>query len=128
MKIEEGLFYTKEHEWIKIEGASAKAGITDYAQHKLGDITYIEPQDAGKEVKKGEALTGIESVKAASDMYSPVNAKIKGFNTALETAPEAVNNDPYGAGWIFELELEGSADTSDLMDAEAYKKYTEGLE
>ena len=113
---------------MEIIGNKGKAGITDYAQHKLGDITYIEPVDPGKKVKAGEVLTGVESVKAASDIFAPVDCSVSAFNTALDTAPELVNKSPYEEGWIAELEFAGAPDTSKLMDAAAYEKYIAGLE
>lgn len=128
MQVKEGLFYTKEHEWIKIEGTSATVGISDYAQHKLGDITYVEPASAGKQVKAGDVLTGIESVKAASDIYAPLEGKIAQANAALEAAPELVNKSPYEDGWIAKLQLTGAASTAGLMNAAAYGEYIKGLE
>ena len=128
MNVKEGYFYTKEHEWVKIEGNRAKVGISDYAQHKLGDITYVEAATAGKAVKQGEVLTGIESVKAASDIYAPVSGKVTASNAELEGAPELVNKDPYETGWIAEMEIANASETSSLMDAAAYSKYIAGLE
>jgi len=128
MNVAEGLLYTKEHEWVKVEGAKAKIGITDYAQHKLGDITFVEPPESGFEVKQGGAFTGIESVKAASDIYSPLSGKITAFNKELENSPELINSSPYEKGWIVEINLKDASEASSLMDAAAYKKYLEGLE
>ncbi len=128
MQVKEGLLYTKEHEWIKVEGTAATIGISDYAQHKLGDITYVEPPQEGKTVKPGEVLTGIESVKAASDIYAPLEGKITGANAALDAAPELVNKSPYEEGWIAKIELTGAASAANLMDAAAYAEYIKGLE
>ena len=128
MQVKEGLFYTKEHEWIKVEGTAATVGISDYAQHKLGDITYVEPASAGKTVKAGDVLTGIESVKAASDIYAPLAGKVTQANTALEAVPELVNKSPYEEGWIAKLELTGAASTAGLMDSAKYAEYIKGLE
>jgi glycine cleavage system H protein len=128
MNVKQGYFYTKEHEWVKIEGNRAKVGISDYAQHKLGDITYVEPAATGKTVKQFEVLTGVESVKAASDIYSPLSGKVVAANAALEGAPELVNKEPYDGGWMAELEITNPAETSALMDSEAYTKYIAGLE
>lgn len=128
MNVKEGYFFTKEHEWVKIDGKKAKIGISDYAQHKLGDITYVEPAAAGKSVKQAEVLTGIESVKAASDIYAPISGKVIAANAALDGAPELVNKEPYDAGWIAEIEVANASETSALMDAAAYTKYISGLE
>jgi len=124
----EGYYYSKEHEWVKIEGSKAKIGISDYAQQKLGDITYIDPTEPGKKVKQFEFLTGIESVKAASDVYAPLSGTITASNVALDDAPELVNKSCYGDGWIAEIEVADPGETKNLMDAAAYKKYTAGLE
>jgi glycine cleavage system H protein len=128
MNIPEKYFFTKEHEWVKIDGNKAKIGISDYAQHKLGDITFVDLPAAGKTVKQFDVLTGIESVKAASDIYSPVSGKVTAVNSALESAPEMVNKSPYEQGWMAELEITNPGETSNLMDAAAYKAYVAGLE
>lgn len=128
MDVKQGYYYTKEHEWIFITGNKAKTGITDYAQHKLGDVTFVEKVQVGKIVKQFEVLTGIESVKAASDVYAPVSGKIISFNTALENSPELINKSPYEDGYIAEIEIQNIEETKNLMDADAYKKYLEGLE
>ncbi|MBP7736768.1 MAG: glycine cleavage system protein GcvH [Spirochaetes bacterium] len=124
----EGYFYTKEHEWVRIEGNRAKIGISDYAQQKLGDITFIDPPQAGKKVKQFDFLTGIESVKAASDIYSPLSGTITACNEALDDAPELVNKSCYTEGWIAEIEVADPSETKNLMDAAAYKQYAAGLE
>ena len=126
--VPDGYFFTKEHEWARIEGKKAKIGITDYAQQKLGDITYVEPTEAGKEVKQFGFLTGIESVKAASDIFAPLSGRISAFNGALEGAPELVNSSCYDGGWIAEIELSDPGETKELMDAAAYRAYAAGLE
>ena len=128
MNIKEGYFYSKEHEWVKIEGKKARVGISDYAQHELGDITYVEPVPVGKSVKQFDSLTGLESVKAASDIYAPLTGKVTVFNAALESAPELVNKEAYTGGWIAELEITDASETKNLMDAAVYKKYIEELE
>lgn len=128
MEIKEGYFYSKEHEWVKIEGNSAKVGISDYAQHKLGDITFVDLPKTGKQVKQFELLTGIESVKAASDIFSPMTGKVTEINSALEGAPELVNKSPFEQGWIARLEITNPAEASNLMDASAYKAYLDSLE
>jgi len=121
-------FYTKEHEWVKVKGKKAKIGITDYAQQKLGDITYVEPPELDKEVKQFEFLTGIESVKAATDIFSPMSGRVIAVNEKLEDAPELINQSPYEKGWIAEIELSNSDETKNLMNDSAYKKYAGGLE
>jgi glycine cleavage system H protein len=128
MEIKEGYFYSKEHEWVKIEGNTAKVGISDYAQHKLGDITFVDLPKTGKEVKQFALLTGIESVKAASDIFSPVSGKVTAVNSALEGAPEMVNKSPFEDGWIARLDITNPSETSNLMDAAAYKVYLDSLE
>jgi glycine cleavage system H protein len=128
MNVKDGYFYSKEHEWVKIEGNKAKVGISDYAQHKLGDITYVDLPSAGKTVKQLEILTGIESVKAASDIYSPMTGKVIAVNKALENAPELVNSSPFEDGWIAELEISNPSETANLMNAAAYKTFLAGLE
>jgi glycine cleavage system H protein len=124
----DGYYYTTEHEWALINGKTAKMGITDYAQQKLGDITYVEPIETGKKVKQFDFLTGIESVKAASDIFAPLSGTAISFNDELERAPELINKSPYEEGWIVEIELSDSTEVKDLMDAKAYKAYAGGLE
>ncbi len=124
----DGYYYTKEHEWVKIDGVKAKIGITDYAQQKLGDITFVEPVDIGKELKQFDHLTGIESVKAASDIFTPMSGKITSFNGSLDQAPEAVNKSPYDLGWIAEIVVADPGEIKNLMDAKKYKEYASGLE
>ncbi|MCX8094265.1 MAG: glycine cleavage system protein GcvH [Candidatus Goldbacteria bacterium] len=128
MDVRSGYYYTKEHEWISIEGNKAKVGITDYAQHKLGDITFVDKPQIGKILKQFDVLTGIESVKAASDVYSPVSGKIIGFNSALENSPELINKSPYDQGYIAEIEISNPSEIKNLMDANSYKEYLKGLE
>ncbi len=128
MDIKQGYYYTKEHEWVLITGNKAKVGITDYAQHKLGDITYIDPVQTGKTVKQFEVLTGIESVKAASDVYSPVSGKVVSFNSALDGSPDLINKSPYEEGYIAEIEMTDMSEVKNLMDSDGYKKFLEGLE
>ncbi len=128
MDVKDGCFYTKEHEWVKIEGESAVAGVSDYAQHKLGDITFVDLPEEGKEVKQFEVLAGLESVKAASDIYAPVSGKIVEVNEELENAPEKINNSPYDEGWIVKIGQVSSEDTKELMDSAAYEEFLKGLE
>ena len=124
----DGYYYTTEHEWALIDGKTAKIGITDYAQQKLGDITYVEPPEMDKEVTQFEFLTGIESVKAASDIYAPLSGTVIAFNEELERAPELINRSPYEDGWIAEIEISDPKEIKNLMDFKSYKKYASGLE
>jgi glycine cleavage system H protein len=126
--IPDGFYFTKEHEWIRPDGARGKIGISDYAQQKLGDITFVELPGKGRSVKQFDLLSAIESVKAASDIYSPVSGKILSVNSALENSPELINQSPYDDGWIAEIEIAGTGEIGNLMDPSAYKKYTDGLE
>jgi glycine cleavage system H protein len=115
--------FTKDHEWIKIEGKIGTVGITQFAQSQLGDIVFVEVPAAGKAVKvRGEAAV-VESVKAASEVYSPVSGIVKEGNAALPDAPEAVNQDPEGAGWFFKIEMSDAKELEGLMDKTAYDKY-----
>ena len=125
--IPKGLLYTKDHEWAKIEGDIAIIGITDHAQDQLGELTFVELPDVGKEVKQKEELAVVESSKAASDVYSPVTGKVTEVNTALQTRPEIVNDDCYNAGWICKIRMTDKAATENLMDASQYEEYLKGL-
>lgn len=120
MNIPQDLRYTKEHEWVRLEGDTATIGITDYAQGELGDIVFIEVETVDEEVSADEVFGSIEAVKTVSDLFSPLSGEVAEFNEALEDAPESVNNDPYGAGWIIKLKLKDVADVEGLMTAEAY--------
>lgn len=126
-KVEEGLYYTKEHEWAeKLDDGSAAVGITDYAQSQLHDIVYVELPEEESEVEVGEVIGAVESVKAVSDMYAPIGGVIKEVNEDLLDAPEKINDDPYGEGWIAKIEPNNlEQDLSKLMDAETYKKHLE---
>jgi glycine cleavage system H protein len=117
----EGLRYAKTHEWLRLESdGTATVGITDHAQASLGDITYVQLPKAGSELRKGSPFGVVESVKAASDLYAPASGTVVAANAALDAAPETLNADPYGAGWILRLRLSGPAGPDDLMDASAY--------
>ena len=124
MKVIEGLKYTKEHEWIKLEGEKAYIGITDYAQHALGDIVFIELPQVGAILKKGGELGVIESVKTASDIYSPLSGEVIDVNLKLDDNPEIVNEEPYDS-WIAILKLSDTILSDDLMDSVEYIKYCE---
>ena len=116
--------YTKTHEWVTVEGKHATIGITDFAQAQLGDVVFLELPSPGRKLAQRESFGVIESVKAASDLYSPLAGRISAVNEKLASKPELINSDPYGEGWILKLELTGDA-PSDLLDEAAYKKVTE---
>jgi glycine cleavage system H protein len=119
------LRYAKSHEWLKAEAdGTVTVGITDYAQASLGDITYVQLPKVGAALKAGAPFGVVESVKAASDVYSPVNGTVTAVNTALDSKPETLNADPYGSGWIMRLKAADPADAGSLMDAAAYSKLT----
>lgn len=124
MIIKEGLKYTKEHEWVRIEGEKAYIGITDYAQDLLGSIVFVELPEEGDEISKGDTLSTVESVKAASDIFSPVTGKIVEINEVLDDEPEKVNESPYEF-WIAALEIEDSKELNELMDNVEYEKFCE---
>jgi glycine cleavage system H protein len=126
-KVLDGLKYTKQHEWIKIEGDIAIVGITDFAQHSLGDIVYLETKDIGEKVEMGESIGTIESVKAAEDIYSPIGGTIAEKNEELISSPEKINKDPYGS-WIIKLKNFNIEDLNQLMTSEEYKQYIDSLE
>lgn len=116
--------YSKTHEWVTVDGKTATVGISDFAQAQLGDVVFLELPKAGRKVAKGEAFGTIESVKAASDLYSPVEGTVASINDNLTAHPELVNSDPYGEGWILKMELHGAL-PSDLMDEATYQKSAE---
>ncbi|MEA1870843.1 MAG: glycine cleavage system protein GcvH [Candidatus Bipolaricaulota bacterium] len=113
--------YTKEHEWINLEGARAKIGITEHAQSELGDVVFVELPTVGTQIKKGDNLGTVESVKAVSDIYAPLSGKVIEVNTELESAPETINQDPHGKGWLVVLEVADSSEADHLLDAAAYE-------
>lgn len=119
MNIPADLKYTKDHEWIRIEGDTAYIGVTDFAQGELGDIVYVEVNSEGDEVKAGEVFGTVEAVKTTSDLFMPVTAKVLEFNTALNSSPELINSAPYGDGWIIKVQLTDSSQ-DELMDSTAY--------
>lgn len=121
----EDLKYNRSDEWVRIEGETATIGISDYAQDALNDLVYIELPEVDAVITKGEKLGSVESVKAQSDLYSPVIGTVTEVNTALEDEPELMNTDPYGRGWIIKLRLNGVAETDDLMSAADYRAYCE---
>ena len=116
------LKYTKDHEWISIDGNLATIGITDYAQRELGDIVFVEVETIGKELEAGDVFGTVEAVKTVSDLFLPVAGTITELNPELKNSPESVNNDPYGKGWMVKMTVKDPADVEALMDAEAYEK------
>ena len=120
MNIPEGLKYTKDHEWIKIEGKNATIGITDFAQGELGDIVYVDISTVGQEVAEHEVFGTVEAVKTVSDLYMPLSGKVLEVNKELDASPEKVNADPYGAGWMVKIEVKNAADASKLLTAAQY--------
>ena len=120
-------YYTKEHEWIAVEGDQATVGITDYAQGQLGDVVFVEVPEAGREVSKGGEAAVVESVKAASDVYSPVGGTVTEGNQALADQPDLVNSDPEGEGWFFKLTLSDTGELNELLNADQYREYCDGL-
>ncbi|WP_297985143.1 glycine cleavage system protein GcvH [uncultured Chryseobacterium sp.] len=116
------LKYTKDHEWIKIEGNVATIGITDFAQGELGDIVFVDVDSVDDELSAGDVFGSVEAVKTVSDLYLPVSGKVAEFNEALENEPELLNTDPYGKGWIIKVEVAEDADLSQLLSAEQYQE------
>ena len=121
MNIPTNLKYTKDHEWIRLEGDNAYVGITDYAQHELGDIVFVDVDTLDETLDAEETFGTIEAVKTSSEMFMPVGGKVVEFNEALADAPEKVNTDPYGEGWIIKVEVTNAAEMDNLLDAEGYK-------
>jgi|SRR6478735_723896 len=118
----EDLKYTAEHEWVKADGeAPVRVGITDFAQDALGDIVYVQLPEIGSAVRAGDACGELESTKSVSDLFAPVNGTVTAVNEALADQPDLVNSDPYGEGWLLDIEVEDAAEVAALMDAEAYK-------
>ncbi|MCL4517287.1 MAG: glycine cleavage system protein GcvH [Firmicutes bacterium] len=125
MNFPKDLKYTKEHEWVKVNGKEAAVGVTDHAQHELGDVVFVEVPEEGGEFSRGEGFAVIESVKAVSDVYAPVSGKVIRINEALADSPELINTDPYGQAWIAVFELSNLKELDDLMTADEYKKFLE---
>ncbi len=124
-EVRDDLKYTKEHEWIKIKDDIAVVGITDHAQAELTDIVFVELPEVGKEIKKGEELCVVESVKSVSEIYAPLSGKIVKVNSKLDDSPEIINENPYDDGWLVELEITDKSEVNSLIDAETYKKTIE---
>jgi glycine cleavage system H protein len=121
MNFPENLKYTKDHEWIKLDGNTAIIGITEFAQGELGDIVYVDISTIGQHVNHEEIFGTVEAVKTVSDLFMPVSGKVLEFNAALESAPENVNKDPYGEGWMIKVEVDNAADVNGLLSAADYK-------
>ena len=126
MNIPDDLRYSSDHEWARLEGGRVRFGITDYAQDALGDVVYIELPTVGAKVAAGDACSEIESTKSVSEVYAPVTGEVSALNDALTTAPELVNQDPYGEGWMFELRGVDAAEVDALLDAAGYRALVEG--
>lgn len=121
MNLPDNLLYTKDHEWVRIEGDTAFIGITDFAQHELGDIVYVDINTVGKSVSQNEVFGTVEAVKTVSDLFSPLSGNVTEFNSALESAPELVNSDAYGQGWMIKLTGFNQDEVAGLMSAADYK-------
>lgn len=121
MNFPENLKYTKEHEWVLLEGDTATVGITEFAQRELGDIVYVEIETVGQALNAGDVFGSVEAVKTVSDLYLPVSGKITEVNSGLSGAPESVNQDPYGSGWMIKMQVSNPADVETLLDAKAYE-------
>jgi glycine cleavage system H protein len=118
----EDLRYSKEHEWVKVEGDEATIGITDHAQDQLGDIVYVDLPSVGQQIEQFKTFGVVESVKAASDLYAPISGEVVGVNSDLGSAPERVNEDPYGGGWMLRLKMKDPKEVESLLSAEEYEK------
>jgi glycine cleavage system H protein len=125
MEFPDQLRYTKEHEWVAAEGTRGRVGITDFAQDALGDVVFVQLPDVGANVNAMSSIAEVESTKSVSDIYAPVGGMIVEVNTALESAPEQLNQDPYGDGWIFVIEMSDAAQVDSLLDAAAYRRLVE---
>jgi len=124
MDTPDNLYYTDDHEWLRVENGTATVGITDFAQSELGDIVFVEIEPEGTELGQDEIFGTIEAVKTVSELYMPVSGTITAFNDELELAPETVNDDPYGEGWMIEIEIANPDEIDDLMEADAYAEIT----
>jgi glycine cleavage system H protein len=119
------LRYSREHEWVRVDGPIARVGITDFAQSSLGDVVFVQLPDVGLEIVAGASASEIESTKSVSDVYVPISGEVHAVNEALVDNPELVNSDPYGLGWILEVSLSDAAELESLLDAEAYRAFVE---
>jgi glycine cleavage system H protein len=126
MKVPSELLYSSDHEWIRLDGSTARIGITDYAQDALGDVVYVQLPEVGAAVSAGSSFGEVESTKSVSDVYAPLSGTVVSVNDTLASSPELLNSDPYGAGWICDIELADPAASGSLMDAAAYTALTAG--
>lgn len=126
MNIPDGFKYSKDHEWVFLKGPVARVGITDYAQDALGDVVYVQLPTVGNRVAAGSCCSEVESTKSVSDIYVPVSGTIVAVNETLTNAPNLINSDPYGDGWIMEIEVDDIANVAELLDSNAYKQLIEG--
>ncbi len=127
MRFPAELKYTKDHEWARIEGNKVTVGITDHAQSALGDVVFVELPSMGRQLKKGETFGVVESIKAVSDLYSPITGKVVEVNSGLPDDPAQINRDPHAGAWLVKIEVTDASSLSDLMDAQAYETYVAGL-
>ena len=125
MELPSGLKYSREHEWVRVEGNIAVIGITDFAQSELGDVVYVELPEVGTEVEANNTFGVVESVKAVSDLFAPVTGVVLEANTTLEDHPELVNSEPYEDGWMIRVEMKDESELNDLLEADSYRAYTE---
>jgi len=126
-KFPAGLLYTKDHEWAKVQGNTATIGITHHAQDALGEIVFVDLPEAGRQIKKGDTFGAVESIKAVSDLYSPISGKVVEVNKTLAGEPGRINSDPYDSAWMVKVELANPADLKELLDANAYKTLVDSL-
>jgi len=127
-EVRSGLLYTRDHEWLKVEGKHALMGITDYAQKSLHEIIYVELPNVNQRVNQGEPIGSVESVKATSDIFSPVSGKVVEVNDTLMNSPEAINESPYEEGWILRIEIAREPELENLMDPDEYRRYLDEME
>jgi glycine cleavage system H protein len=125
MKVPENLKYTKDHEWLRVEGSEGYVGVTDFAQNELGDVVFVEVETVGEVIEKEEAFGTIEAVKTVSDMFMPVTGEILEFNPSLESNPELINKDPYGEGWVVKIKISKQEEINELLSPEKYKTLTD---
>jgi len=126
MNVPDGLRYSKDHEWVRVEGDVATVGITDYAQDALGDVVYVDPPMVGSALSAGDSFGEVESTKSVSELYAPISGTVASINDELETEPEKLNADPYGDGWICTVTMSDAGEVDTLMDAEAYQTFIAG--
>jgi len=126
MTVPAHLLYSSDHEWVAIDGTRARIGITDYAQEALGDVVFVQAPVVGASVQAGDSFSEVESTKSVSDIYAPVSGTVVAVNSELDSGPEALNSDPYGAGWICEIEMSNPADVEGLLDAVGYQALIDG--